>query len=78
VKARADMLVGDARQAVKDDNAPLDRLRTLTAELQQIYHSLAATTSSAPSGEPEAAAGVGGGGGAAGADDVIDADFTTE
>jgi molecular chaperone DnaK len=78
VKARADMLVGDARQAVKDDNAPLDRLRTLTGELQQIYHSLAATTASAPSGEPEAAAGVGGGGGAAGADDVIDADFTTE
>src|ERR1700677_4560799 len=40
-KARADMLVTDARQAVKE-SAPLDRLRSLTGELQQIYHALAA------------------------------------
>ena len=32
-------LVADARQALKDE-APLDRLRTLTDELQQIYQSL--------------------------------------
>src|SRR6201997_5379993 len=43
-KARADTLVADARQALKD-NAPLDRLRDLAAELQQVYHSLGATTS---------------------------------
>src|SRR5690349_679851 len=38
-KGRAEMLIGDARQAIKDD-APLDRLRSLTAELQQVYQSL--------------------------------------
>ena len=40
-KARAEMLVADARQAVKEE-APLDRVRSLTAELQQVYHGLAA------------------------------------
>ena len=35
------MLVADARQAVKD-SAPLDRVRSLTGELQQIYHGLVA------------------------------------
>ncbi len=39
-RARAQLLLGDARQAVKDDSAPLERLRSLTGELQQIYHSL--------------------------------------
>ncbi len=66
-KARADTLVADARQAVKD-NAPLDRLRNLTAELQQVYHSLGASTSapqdqSRPPGSDDG-------------DDVIDAEFT--
>jgi molecular chaperone DnaK len=79
-KGRAEMLISDARQAIKDE-APMDRLRSLTAELQQVYQSL----------------GVGGGGDGAGAsagadsassqsgqgsrssqdDDVIDAEFTT-
>ena len=40
-RARAEMLVADARQAVKD-SAPLDRVRSLTGELQQIYHALVA------------------------------------
>ena len=40
-KARAENLVADARQALKDDSTPLDRLRSLTAELQQVYQSLA-------------------------------------
>ncbi|HKE53116.1 MAG TPA: molecular chaperone DnaK [Actinomycetes bacterium] len=67
-KARAEMLVADARQAVKD-NAPLDRVRSLTAELQQLYHGLAAsrpqdqgTGQSSDRGPDD--------------DDVIDADFT--
>ena len=64
-KARADMLVADARQAVKE-SAPLDRLRSLTGELQQIYHALAAIQ---PGGDSIARP-------AAGDDDVIDADFT--
>jgi molecular chaperone DnaK len=65
-KARADTLVADARQALKD-NAPLDRLRDLTAELQQVYHSLGAPVS-APQDQPGAPRGDD--------DDVIDAEFT--
>ncbi|HKA68460.1 MAG TPA: molecular chaperone DnaK [Actinomycetes bacterium] len=67
-RARAEMLVADAHQAVKD-NAALDRVRSLTAELQQLYHGLAAsrpqdqgTGQSAGRGPDD--------------DDVIDADFT--
>ena len=62
------MLVADARQAVKE-SAPLDRLRSLTAELQQVYHALSATRPRATRpGERSPDAG--------GDDDVIDADFT--
>ncbi|CNF36283.1 chaperone protein DnaK [Mycobacterium tuberculosis] len=70
-KARAEGLMEDARQAVKEE-APLDRLRTLTSELQQILHGLGTAT------------GAGGGERPAGTktegsdDDVIDAEFTTE
>src|ERR1700752_4483387 len=49
-KARADNLVADARQALKDDRTPLDRLRSLTAELQQVYQSLASAGPGAQSG----------------------------
>jgi molecular chaperone DnaK len=66
-KARAEMLVADARQAVKE-SAPLDRLRTLTGELQQVYHSL---TAARPASDSTSGPGSAGGGG-----DVIDADFT--
>src|SRR5215472_12468611 len=45
-KARIEMLVSDARQAIAEQ-APLDRVRSLTSELQQAYHSLAAAASSA-------------------------------
>src|SRR6201993_681718 len=65
-KARADTLVADARQALKD-NAPLDRLRELSTGLQQVYHSLGATTF-APQDQPSAPSGDD--------DDVIDAEFT--
>jgi molecular chaperone DnaK len=69
-KARAEMLVNDARQAVKEQ-APLDRVRALTADLQQLMHGLAASVGGAgPSGGPEPA------GGQRGADDVIDADYS--
>jgi molecular chaperone DnaK len=72
-RARAEMLISDARTAISQD-APLERLRTLTGELQQAYHSL----SSAAQAGAAAAQGDGGtAGAAAGDDDVIDADFTT-
>jgi molecular chaperone DnaK len=81
-KARAEMLVADARQAVKEE-APMDRLRSLTAELQGVYQGLLSARS-APSGGASGASGASGNGGANGSagagrdvdDDVIDAEFT--
>ena len=75
-KARAENLVADARQALKDDSTPLDRLRSLTAELQQVYQSLATASPGAQSGGPGPQSGPGPQGGAADDDDVIDAEFT--
>jgi molecular chaperone DnaK len=74
-KARAEMLIADARQAVKDE-APLDRVRALTADLQQMLHGLTAFSGGPSDGNGSA-------GGTAGAsqggddviDDVIDADY---
>jgi len=82
-RARADSLAADARQALKDDT-PADRLRTLTAELQQVYQSLiAAAGAPPPAGQPgdgaagRAGTGPGRTGPASGDDDdVIDAEFT--
>ncbi len=62
-RARAQLLVGDARQALKEE-APRDRLRTLIDELQQVTAALQAR-SSGPGGQPGSG------------DDVIDADFTS-
>ncbi|WNV75231.1 molecular chaperone DnaK [Geodermatophilus sp. DSM 44513] len=74
-KARAEMLVGDARQAVKDDTAPIDRLRSLTGELQQVFHGMAAGSS----GGAGAASGGGGPSSSGGSDDdVIDAEVVNE
>jgi molecular chaperone DnaK len=71
-KARAEMLVNEAREAVKSE-APLDRVRELTSELQQIQAGLGAARSAgagsrAPRSESSS-------GGSASDDDVIDADF---
>src|SRR5690242_9330734 len=49
-KARAEMLVSEARQAIKDDS-PLDRLRSLASELQQVYHSIGAGSGRPASGD---------------------------
>jgi molecular chaperone DnaK len=76
-RARAEMLINDARQAIKED-ATIDRLRSLTGDLQQVYHSLSAASSTSPSGgdtgggsaQPDDAA-------SGSDDDVIDAEFTT-
>ena len=75
-KARADNVAADARQALKDDSTPLDRLRSLTAELRQVYQSLATTGPGAPSGGPGPQSGPGPQGGAGDDDDVVDAEFT--
>ena len=68
-RARAQMLVADARQAIKEE-APVDRIRSLSAELQQIYHGLGATAQAGEAGR-EAPPPSGG-------EDVIDAEFTTD
>ena len=77
-KARAETLVADARQAIADQ-APLDRLRSLTSELQQVYQSLGAAGSGSPGRGPSGPgpSGQGAPGQAPGGDDVIDAEFTT-
>ena len=75
-KARAENLVADARQALKDDSAPLGRLRSLTAELQQVYQSLTSASPGAQAGGPGPQSGPGPQRGAADDDDVIDAEFT--
>jgi molecular chaperone DnaK len=82
-KARAEMLVSDARQAIKEE-APLDRLRSLVGELQGVYQGLLAAGGPGPTGGgPSGNGGPSGdgqgqpGGQAGGDDDVIDAEFTS-
>jgi molecular chaperone DnaK len=74
-KARADTLVADARQALKEE-ASVDRLKSLTQELQQVYQSLSAAGAAPP---PQGGQGPQGqqGGQPGGDDDVIDAEFTS-
>jgi molecular chaperone DnaK len=70
-KARAEQLIADARQAV-EEQASLERVRPLSADLQQVIHSL-------PSAASSATADAGGGGPQTGDDEeVVDADFTRE
>ena len=68
-RARAEMLIADARQAVKED-APMERVQSLTSELQQVLYGLAPASGGAGNGRPpgDQQAGTGG-------DDVIDAEF---
>ncbi|GGP00656.1 molecular chaperone DnaK [Wenjunlia tyrosinilytica] len=79
-RARAQLLIDEARTAVKEE-APAERSRSLTSELQQIYAALAAHAAG-PGGaggeaQPGAAPGQGPEGGPPRGDDddVIDADF---
>jgi molecular chaperone DnaK len=72
-RARAEMLVADARQAVADQ-APMDRVRDLTGELQQVLAGLSAV-SGGGGGQVGADVGVGAGAGGGPDDDVIDAEF---
>ncbi|MFF7041225.1 molecular chaperone DnaK [Streptomyces massasporeus] len=76
-KARAEMLVSDARAAVKEE-AGVERVRPLTSELQQVLSGLSAHQGGATTGGPDQdTTGDGGGGpsGGGGDDDVIDAEF---
>jgi molecular chaperone DnaK len=79
-KARAEQLVADARQAIQDQ-AGLDRVRPLIADLQQMLHGLSASASAgAAAGAGAATGGNGASGNGAAAEDeeVVDAEFTRE
>ncbi|MFJ8944497.1 molecular chaperone DnaK [Streptomyces sp. NPDC102395] len=76
-KARAEMLVAEARDAVKNE-AGVDKVRPLISELQQVYAGLAAhqAEGAAASGPSDTTGPDASGQGGAGADeDVIDAEF---
>jgi molecular chaperone DnaK len=77
-KARAEQLVADARQAIQEE-AGLDRVRPLIADLEQVIHGMQATASQP---QPQAGAPTGGNGDAATSDEsdeeVVDAEFTRE
>jgi molecular chaperone DnaK len=76
-KARAEQLVADARQAMQED-APVDRLRSLTQELQTMYQSLSSVQAGTGGPTADVGSGATGGATAGGADDdVIDAEFTS-
>jgi molecular chaperone DnaK len=77
-KARAEQLVADARRAI-EEQAGLDRVRPLIADLQQVAHSLQAVAAQ-PAGAGTASGNGGDGAGAAGEEDeeVVDAEFTRE
>ena len=72
-RSRAEMLVADARTAIAE-SAPVDRVRSLTSELQQLFHGLGAVAAgpSAGTGTAEGPSGHE----SVDDDDVIDADFT--
>jgi molecular chaperone DnaK len=73
-RARADMLVADARDAVQNDASP-EKVRPLTSELQQVLASLASHQAGAGPTAQEQAGTQDTASGSGGADDVIDAEF---
>jgi molecular chaperone DnaK len=76
-RARAEMLINDARTAL-DEQAPIDRLRSLTGELHQMAQALSTSAQSqAGAGATGESAGSGQAGPGDDSDDVIDAEFTT-
>jgi molecular chaperone DnaK len=80
-KARAEQLIADARQAVQDQ-AGLDRVRPLIADLQQLVHGLPASAAAQDSARGNGGNGNGSANGDSheGAEDgeVVDAEFTRD
>jgi molecular chaperone DnaK len=77
-KARAEQGVAEARQAIADE-VPIDRLRQLISDLQQLVAAL--PSAAAAAAQAAATSGNGGGNGAAAAsedEEVVDAEFTRE
>jgi molecular chaperone DnaK len=80
-KARAEQLVADARQAISEQ-ARLDRVRPLIADLQQVAHSLPTSAAAAAGAAGNGSGGTAGNGasgdGADSDEEVVDAEFTRE
>src|SRR3954454_22366647 len=78
-KARAEQLVGDARRAIEEE-AGVDRVRPLAADLQQAIHSLqsAAASATGTGNGADAPAGENGERPAAEDEEFVDAEFTRE
>jgi molecular chaperone DnaK len=74
-RARAESLINDIRNAIKDETTDIERLRQLTSDLQQVSHSLASAAYSQESGAAAVGAGAGGQTSGGGDDDVIDAEY---
>jgi molecular chaperone DnaK len=73
-RARAEMLIADARQAVKEE-APLDRVQSLTSELHQLLQGLQPVATGGGNGQPSGNGHGDGQGARASDDDVVDAEF---
>ncbi|MGE5646588.1 MAG: molecular chaperone DnaK [Acidobacteriota bacterium] len=77
-KARAEQLISEVRELVKNNSSDVARLRQLTSDLQQILYALASAAAGQPS-EAGAAGGrtrgAGSGGTSGGPDEPIDAEF---
>jgi molecular chaperone DnaK len=76
-KSRAEQLITDAREALQEE-AGLDRLRPLIADLQQLLHGLPASASAAATAGDDNGAADGDGAGESDDEEVIDAEFTRE
>jgi molecular chaperone DnaK len=74
-KARAEQLISEIRELVKNNSSDVARLRQLTSDLQQVASGLAAAAHGQAGGEPEGPGGQQGGRQPGGDDDVIDAEF---
>jgi molecular chaperone DnaK len=71
-RGRAEMLIADARQAIKDE-APLERVQSLTSELQQVLYGLQPAAAGGGNGQQQPSGN--GRGSPVGDDDVVDAEF---
>ncbi len=78
-RARAEAMITEIRELVKNNSGDIARLKQLSSDLQQLASGLAATgyTRAAAGGAPGSGQGPGGqpGGASSGPDDVIDAEF---
>jgi molecular chaperone DnaK len=74
-KARAEQLISEIRQLVKNNSTDIARLRQLASDLQQLAYGLASAPYSQAAAGGESSQGGRGGPSAGGGDDVIDAEF---